>query len=102
MRARRSGLRLTNLHDVAKRAGVERVITAAELSGLLAGSATTYHPAHLSPEDIALLVYTSGTTGPPKGAIILHSNIAFNVEVFRDWMRSALRTSFWALLRCFT
>ena len=38
-------------------------------------------------EDIAQLVYTSGTTGPPKGAIGLHRNIAFNAEVFRQWMR---------------
>ncbi len=72
---------------VAIQVGVERVITAAELPGLLEQSTSTYHPAVVSPDDIALLVYTSGTTGPPKGAMILHRNIAFNVEVFRDWMR---------------
>jgi long-chain acyl-CoA synthetase len=38
-------------------------------------------------EDIAQLVYTSGTTGAPKGAIGLHRNIAFNAEVFRQWMQ---------------
>jgi long-chain acyl-CoA synthetase len=27
------------------------------------------------PDDIATLVYTSGTTGPPKGAVITHANI---------------------------
>ena len=43
--------------------------------------------AAVGPEDIAQLVYTSGTTGPPKGAIGLHRNIAFNAEVFRQWMR---------------
>ena len=41
----------------------------------------------VGPEDIAELVYTSGTTGAPKGAIGLHRNIAFNAEVFRQWMR---------------
>lgn len=30
--------------------------------------------AEASPEDIATLVYTSGTTGEPKGAILPHSN----------------------------
>jgi long-chain acyl-CoA synthetase len=28
-----------------------------------------------APQDVALLVYTSGTTGRPKGAMILHSNL---------------------------
>ena len=27
------------------------------------------------PDDVATLVYTSGTTGPPKGAVITHANI---------------------------
>ena len=31
------------------------------------------------PDDTAILVYTSGTTGPPKGAMISHSNIISSV-----------------------
>lgn len=42
---------------------------------------------HTSPEDTAYLVYTSGTTGRPKGAIETHSNVAFNAEVYRTWMQ---------------
>ena len=32
------------------------------------------------PEDIATIVYTSGTTGEPKGAVLTHGNIASNVD----------------------
>ena len=41
----------------------------------------------VSPEDVAYLVYTSGTTGQPKGTMETHSNVAFNSEVYRIWMR---------------
>ena len=34
-----------------------------------------------SGDDVITLVYTSGTTGPPKGAMLTNSNFAFNAEV---------------------
>jgi long-chain acyl-CoA synthetase len=36
--------------------------------------------------DVAVLLYTSGTTGTPKGAMLTHNNIAFSAQVFRDWI----------------
>ena len=43
----------------------------------------------LRPEDIAYLTYTSGTTGPPKGAMNTHGNIAFNARVYKAALRMA-------------
>ena len=38
------------------------------------------------PEDVAVLTYTSGTTGVPKGAMNTHGTMAFNAQTYRDWM----------------
>ncbi len=36
--------------------------------------------ATVRPDDVATLIYTSGTTGNPKGVMLTHRNIVFNVE----------------------
>jgi long-chain acyl-CoA synthetase len=38
-----------------------------------------------SPDDTAFLTYTSGTTGPPKGAMNTHGNVVFNSQAYRQW-----------------
>jgi len=35
--------------------------------------------AAVRPDDLATIIYTSGTTGEPKGAMLRHSNVAFDV-----------------------
>ncbi len=39
----------------------------------------------LTPDDVAFLTYTSGTTGPSKGAMNSHGNVVFNSQTYRDW-----------------
>ncbi|MFN7926215.1 MAG: AMP-binding protein, partial [Bryobacteraceae bacterium] len=66
----------------------ERVLSREEFAALEhRGTGNGNVRLEVGPEDIAYLVYTSGTTGNPKGAMNLHRNVAFNVEVFRQWMR---------------
>jgi long-chain acyl-CoA synthetase len=36
--------------------------------------------ANVEPEDVATIVYTSGTTGVPKGAVLTHDNITFTAQ----------------------
>ena len=38
-------------------------------------------------QDLAYLVYTSGTTGPPKGAMLTHANIVYNTHVYEKAIR---------------
>src|SRR5207302_9584692 len=38
-------------------------------------------------DDVALLQYTGGTTGAPKGAMITHADLTATLEIFETWFR---------------
>ncbi|MGG5821829.1 AMP-binding protein [Falsiroseomonas sp. HW251] len=42
----------------------------------------------VAPADIALLQYTGGTTGTPKGAMLSHGNLTSAVAIYRAWRDS--------------
>jgi long-chain acyl-CoA synthetase len=56
-----------------------------DLLRLATSGGSSHVSARLAADDVALLTYTSGTTGPAKGAMNLHSNVAFSSQFFRDW-----------------
>jgi len=39
---------------------------------------------HIQREDLAAIVYTSGTTGPPKGVMLTHGNILSNIDAAHE------------------
>ena len=42
--------------------------------------------ARMQPDDLAVMLYTSGTSGKPKGVMLTASNIASNAEQCKEWV----------------
>jgi long-chain acyl-CoA synthetase len=60
-----------------------------------------FEDSEISPEDLATLLYTSGTTGVPKGVMLTHDNLIANVYGFKVKLSTRHKDRFVALLPLF-
>jgi len=69
----------------AAEAGAECVLVEPEaFSRLLESTSPVVEMVERAAEDTAVILYTSGTTGKPKGAELTHSNLAINADVMKQ------------------
>lgn len=62
----------------------EKPVVGENLNRLLTQASDQFEAVTTMPDDTAVILYTSGTTGRPKGAELTHFNMFFNALVVRD------------------
>ena len=74
---KRIGMKLLKRSDIAR---VDVGYGVVRWADSVAARGRDVRPVDLEPEDIALLQYTGGTTGTPKGAMLSHANLSINAQ----------------------
>jgi long-chain acyl-CoA synthetase len=61
------------------------------LAELMTGQAPAFETRRRRPDDTAVILYTSGTTGHPKGAELTHENMLLNAIATHDMLSPAMQ-----------
>lgn len=80
-------LQRTKLADTSASIVAKKIVTECQL---LANDGRYERPG-ITPDTIAVLQYTGGTTGTPKGAMLTHANISTNVNQVKLWRNLQVR-----------
>jgi long-chain acyl-CoA synthetase len=75
--------------DAAAQAGTPHVIVFPGDAAAMMRPPSGFHPPRREPHDTAVILYTSGTTGHPKGAELTHGNMVSNAVTSHDMFKPA-------------
>jgi long-chain acyl-CoA synthetase len=75
-------------------AAASPIAGASTLGALMHGRPPVFQSRRRRPDDTAVILYTSGTTGQPKGAELTHENMVLNAITSRDMFLPAMSGGF--------